>query len=258
MVLQLISMKRIFYIAILNLVLVFSCKTGSEDNRGYTPGRGTPGVEREYKFLAVNAFSQDLKVDYIPAYGGHFNISLNLRASTLSFIAKNTLRGEWAEALGMHLREELKNNGLYEAVYEGDYERYFICAGISGEVLIDADLDVAGRKAGEDLSDLFECGAKGRILYPEMDIVADNHLTQGSRDGVYYNYKDYSSISIIPLVGVDGIGDPFSVRPLKEYTNILDSPLTLHFVIPITGLDIDGNEKSLVLTGICSNEIVKE
>ena len=254
MVLQLISMKRIFYIAILNLVLVFSCKTGSEDNRGYTPGRGTPGVEREYKFLSIDAFKPELKVNYSSAYGAWFDISLDFRGSN----EKNMLKGEWAEEKGKHLREELKKYNLYRAVIEGDYERYFICAGISGAVLIYADSEVAGREAGEDLSDLFECFAKGRILYPEMDIVADNHLTQDSRDGVYYNYKDYSSISIIPLVGVDGIGDPFSVRPLKEYTNILDSPLTLHFVIPITGLDIDGNEKSLVLTGICSNEIVKE
>ena len=249
-------MKNQIIIAILSIVTVISCKTGGEEIINDYDGR-TKGIEREYKFLSIDSFKPELIVGYYSAYG-FFNLSLNCRGTSSAEIEKYTLKGEWAEEKGKHLREELKKYGLYEAVIEGDFERFFICAGVSGEVLIYADSDVAGRKAGEDLSDLFECFAKGRILYPEMEIVADNHLTQGSRDGVYYNYRDYSSISIIPLVGVDGIWSSFSVRPLKEYLYILDSPLTLHFVIPITGLDIDGNEKSVVLTGTCSNETAEQ
>lgn len=259
MTLQPINMMKRVYIAILVLVCALSCKTGGEEDNGhYINGRGRPGVEREYKFLSVDACKPELKVNYSSAYGGWFAISLDFRESYPSFFEKNMLKGEWAAEKGKHLREELKKYGLYEAVIEGDYEREFICAGVSGDVLIYADTDVAGRQAGEDLSDLFECVAKGRILYPEMDIVADDHLTQSAsdqaRDDAYYNYKDYYSLSIIPIVGVTGIWVPLSVRPLKEYNGILDSPLTLHFVIPITGLDIDGIEKSMVLSGVYSNE----
>ncbi|MBP5571510.1 MAG: hypothetical protein J6X39_02440 [Bacteroidales bacterium] len=246
-------MKQFLYITVLTSLLICSCGTNGTEDDDPMIGGGGVGVEREYKFLSVDALKPELKVTYYPFYGGGIDVELEFANK----ISQYVLEGELVKEKEHHLREQLKHFGLYRHPYEGDFVTYFIYAGISGEVKLFADEEINNRKAGEDLSDMFECFVGGRIKYPDMDVVADKHLLYAiehntSSDDVSYNYKDYYSDSIIPIVGVNGIFSIFNIRPSKDYSHLLDSSLTLHFAFPITGLDKEGNEKSMVLTGVCS------
>lgn len=247
-------MKKILCILLSEAFLFLSCETPREEKQ-IVRGQGT-GTEREYVFIAVDAFQSELEVSY-DAYQGCFNLSLVQTGRYDKYV----INEEWAVEKGKHLRAEMKKYRLYINPIEGDIESLFICAGVSGQVMIYADQEVGGRKAGENLADMFECLTKGRIKYPEMDIIADEHLTQAAEtrhepDYVYYNYQDYYSLPIIPIHGVEGVFSPFMVRPSAQYSSIFESPLTLHFVIPITGVATNNNEMSVVLTGTCSTGVV--
>lgn len=242
------------WITLFALILLVSCNPNESKNDDENSHR--PGREMAYKFIAVDALSPELQTTYYSGGGGVISLWMDLKASTFEFKQKNILTNDWAQAKEDHLRKEMKTIGLYEHPIEGDYERLFICAGVSGDVIIYADEIIGDLKAGEDLSDLFECAAKGRIKYPEMDIIEDQILLEAIKEEkypyyVWYNYNEYFSEKIIPLCGTDGYVNPLELR-VKQDPHFFDVPHTLHFVIPITGLDKEGNEKSMVLTGVCS------
>lgn len=241
-------MKRLIIPIILSLGLLASCKDRGA-NEDY-PISGKINSDRVYSFVSLDAFSPEL--DVISDNKG-FMLTLKLKVNK---IENYTFTEEWAEKNGLHLREQMKEYNLHYPALEGDTETLFVFAGLSGNVRIYAEEDYKGYKAGEDLSGLFECLARGRIKFPEMDIVADDHLLEAQRTHHeasfhWYNLKEYNSESIIPIMGVEGIYHGIlAVRPLNQIR--IDSPLTLHIEIPVLGLDKNQKEQSLLLTGVCT------
>ncbi len=204
-------------------------------------------METTYRILSIDAFKPELTV--FAAYNG-VTLMLSPKGSSSDFLKKHSIKEDMID----HLKDEFMHYNIHHYSYDGDNSVLYIFAGVSGPIQIYSDTDIDGREAGEDLSDLFECYSLGRIKYPEMDVIPDQHLldAQASHKApnvVAYDCNEYYSEGVLPIIG---LGEPpigaQTIQIKKQYSYLLESPFTFHVTIPITGLDKDGNEIGMVLT----------
>lgn len=140
-------------------------------------------------------------------------------------------------------------------------EHYYCCyAGVSGPLKIYADVDIAGHPAGEDISDLFVVSPGYEMLvsvkYPEMEPVHYFGYIENHR--IYSKFRvpinEYFAEGSSPLMSVSG-GCVLGV--IDGYESLMDEILSgtkaLHFELPVTGINSDGEEEFRVLTGTIDN-----
>ena len=137
--------------------------------------------------------------------------------------------------------------------------QYYCCmAGVSAPIKIYSDTDVDGYTAGQDLSDLFVVNPANpdqglaNVKYPEMTPVKVFGEIKDQR--VQYDtnvpIKEYFTVGTSPLMSISS-GCILSASEGHESLtqNLLDGSLTLHFELPIIGINSKGQEESCVLTG---------
>ena len=126
-------------------------------------------------------------------------------------------------------------------------------AGVSGPVKVYSDRLVAGREAGEDLSDLAGVYTKCRIKYPEMELMEDDTHGYTDPEGLWGPYKVYFSLGDYFFEGaVPAALSGFNVE--VTLSPEIDASVPLFFEIPVTGRGLDGEEKTVVFTGSCPGE----
>lgn len=248
-------MRRLVHLALLSMVMAVSCAQNADTEQSQDSNKHVSKDRLYCSFISVDAYDSIIDLDYSDAYGPHILLGLKINGKGPGYYEQYKIKDEDLDEKAKLLADELLSYNFSFDVGV-DTELYIICAGISGDVKVYADKDVAGRKAGEDLSDMLECFSMGRIKYPEMTVVPDSHLIEALNqkkgpDYTYYGYKEYNSIGTIPLFGIYADADRIAVSPSKQYSSIFDEPMTVHFVIPAIGLDKNGKEKSIEFRGSC-------
>ena len=134
--------------------------------------------------------------------------------------------------------------------YEIGIDTYLkvIYGGISGPARVYSNVEVDGRPAGEDISDLFEVSIRGMVRYPEMSLIISEHIKQHKGDVGYctLGFREFFTQGTVPF---SADYDTY-LYPKEGYSYLLDGSMTIHIEIPVKGIDTEGKEKSVVLTGI--------
>ena len=136
--------------------------------------------------------------------------------------------------------------------------QYYCCmAGVSAPIKIYSDTDVDGYTAGQDLSDLFVVNPANpdqglaNVKYPEMTPVKVFGEIKDQR--VQYDtnvpIKEYFTVGTSPLMSVS-FGCILST--VGGHENLLNGEITLHFELPVVGINSEGQEESKVITGTIS------
>lgn len=135
---------------------------------------------------------------------------------------------------------------------------YCCMAGVSEPIKIFADMDVEGYAAGQDLSELFVVKSANpdaglvNVKYPEMTPVKIFGEIKDRRVkfSTSIPIKEYFAVGTSPLMSISS-GCILSASEGHESLtqNLLDGSLTLHFELPIIGINSKGQEESCVLTG---------
>lgn len=135
---------------------------------------------------------------------------------------------------------------------------YCCMAGVSEPIKIFADMDVEGYAAGQDLSELFVVKSANpdaglvNVKYPEMTPVKIFGEIKDRRVkfSTSIPIKEYFAVGTSPLMSISS-GCILSASEGHESLtqNLLDGSLTLHFELPIIGINSKGQDESCVLTG---------
>lgn len=162
------------------------------------------------------------------------------------------------EEMERKIEDGIEHSGLSMFL---DLEHFYCClAGVSKHIRIYADEDIDSFSAGENISHLFvvspEYETLANVVYPEMTPVhmfgeiVDHRPRQLSKIPI----TEYFSVGTSPLMP---ISYGCSLDTVDGYENlqeqILDGLVTLHFEIPVIGVNSNGEEESRILTGTISN-----
>ena len=132
--------------------------------------------------------------------------------------------------------------------------QYYCCmAGVSAPIKIYSDTDVEGYTAGQDLSDLFVVNPANpdqglsNVKYPEMTPVKVFGERKDHRVQFYTSVpiKEYFAVGTSPLMSVSGC----ILSTVGGHENLLNGDVTLHFELPVIGINSKGQEEACVLTG---------
>lgn len=205
------------------------------------------------EFLPIDAFKAEIcfiEVSNQAKTNVGFNIGLQLKEIGNDFINKNRVADESVVVKEKRLADTLSfYNYKFDTGVDTHLEIFY--GGISGLVRVYTDEEVDGRRAGENISDLFLVYTRGVVSYPEMTLIVDKHITsnRGQRMAEFYEMAlcDFFSEGMVPF-GVDN-GNTY-LRTKEGYTYLFDGSRTIHFEIPVTGYVLGGQEKSIVLTGV--------
>lgn len=245
-------MRRII-ILIVSLLFIFSCGEQEDVNKG-TAER----PELKCLFLPVDAYASKLGF-----MRGINDIEIILTFKILPRYQddhENRLCFQEEEFIqkGQRLADTLvyyKYHYLFPAYTPKEtLSVKFMYGGVSGPVLISSDKELAGREAGTDLSDIITVSSKGQLQFPDMVLLQDSTHDKGSRPiEVVKSFQDCFPIGIVPMPipyqNNYRIGFPSEIN-----TEIKEKEATLFFEIPVTGLTLDGTEKTIVFTGSCGSE----
>ncbi len=207
-------------------------------------------------FLSIDAFEPELLLSEYRESASErcgISMSLDLKSDDPSFIEANRISSDYLSEKEKELADSLVLLGFPQRRKGNLFKILYAC--ISGKAKIYANQEVMGRKSGEDLSDLFHEESLGLMRYPDMTMSLDMNYyeTGGYLKITDDSYLDYFEIGTVPLWHNDWC----SVIIYPDLMNIdfyeslfsSNSSIVLHFEIPITGLDSNGEEKSIVLTG---------
>lgn len=233
-------MKKILFAITAAMVLISSCgKNTDAEKEPLVDGKiGPPHFE--CRFYGVDAYKRELKIQQ---YGSPGRVYWFFEpAGDYDFYQAHRLTGDWVGEKEVELADRLVKRG-YDGCYEVEEHitRPIMYAGVSGDIVIVSDQEVAGRKAGENLSDLFFIRSLGRLTYPDMEIIQDERQPENwapERFPVLAN--EYFSIGCIPFALDNAI--------VLESDLIEEIP-SLHIEIPVTGLTSTGEEKTVVFAG---------
>lgn len=239
-------MKKVFATLFAALCLL-SCKDTNIGPKNYSH------ADKVYcEFLSVDAYKEEIHFDGVSEQGKTISyiMGLSLKKYGNNFINQNRIVDESATGKEKKLAEALT---LFNFTYDTGVDTHLIMlyGGISGPVKVYADNEVNGRQAGEDISDLFVIYTKGVVHYPEMTLTVANQ-TSGDQEEAETEYSkmkfcDYFSDGNVPF-GVDN--ETTYLSAIEGYSYLIDGSVNVHFEIPITGIALDGQEKSKVLTGV--------
>lgn len=210
-------------------------------------------VDKLYcEFLSVDAYSTEIRFEEVS----------DQSRTNLSYIMGLQLKGHGNDFTNQYRIDDdsvaIKEQKLADSLsfylfrYDVGVDTYLkmIYGGISGPVRVYADKDVYGRSPGDNLADLFVIYTTGIVSYPEMSLLVDEHIQsnrgKGQADFYEIGFGDYFSEGAVPFCVDCGT----YLHAKEGYSHLIDGSVTVHFEIPITGIDLNGREKSVVLTGV--------
>jgi len=167
--------------------------------------------------------------------------------------SKHKLRGETIEAKEKELADTLRALGYFSHFMlepDTDIILRMMYGGVSDQPQIYSSIEFAGIPAGNNLSDCFELISTGEIKYPEMVFIDKGNRKRGSmlNEDIYrfFSFDDFffPGRVLFPLDVFCDIG----IFIKDEYTKYLIEPITFILEIPVTGLDSNGEETTVVFT----------
>ena len=198
------------------------------------------------KFIAVNGFNPDMQ-----AYDYRGNKSIILR-----FHGSSKFEQFFFDEVVVSQKECDLSDSLIDRFYSFDPvdpNLRLMYAGVSDRARVYSDKEVAGRAAGENLSDLFAVDSYGHIKYPEMEYVAvDSAMPipgMGDSDYIRMTFEEYFSIGMVPSALEYGF------IYLVIITDEIDETASLFFEIPVTGKLKNGEEKTIVFKAECPGKL---
>ena len=237
------NMKK-FLVLSMVLLSVLSCskeKTGkNEDNNRY---------DKLYcEFMSIDAYETEIELTEIYNQLGTVGYIMRpqLKGYSDGFLKKHRVSDEENARKEKNLADTLSRYGFRYEVGTDTYLKV-IYGGISGPARVYADVVVDGRPAGDDISDLFEVAIRGMVRYPEMNLIINEHIKQHKGDVGYCNigFREFFTQGTVPF---SADYDTY-LYPKEGYTYLIDGSTAIHIEIPVTGIDAEGQEKSVVLTG---------
>ena len=251
-----------FSLFLLSICLVASCvKNGIDvsDDTMAQNNKGSTGEGFSYRPVIVispiDAFPTTLSFRVFKNYT-HYGKVLKSRYQEITWEVKNPKMGFNSNVLDEKMASYLEDIFSISGMVLFEPHWFYCCyAGVSGPIKIYADTDIDGYQAGEDLSDLFAVSPAYEQLvgttYPEMKTL---HFFAERDQYVEVPVKEYFAVGTAPLISIS-YGCVLHTIDGFEYLmeDILDGKLILHFELPITGINSDGEEESRVLTGTIDN-----
>ena len=239
-------MKRIL---VLSMVLLSILSCGKEKM-----GDGGENYRHDDKlyceFMSIDAYETEIELTDISNQAGTFGyiMRLELKDSGDRFLKKHRVSDEVNAQKEIDLANTLTS---YHFRYDTGIDTYLkvMYGGVSGSLRVYADDVVDGRPVGEDIADLFVVQTRGKVSFPDMNLIIDEHQNSNSNKGQadYYemSFREYFTEGIIPF----GVDYDTYLCAKEGYSYLWDDSITIHIEIPVTGIDAEGQEKSVVLTG---------
>lgn len=236
-------MKRILVFSMV-LLSILSCgkdETGrNEDKNRY---------DKLYcEFMSIDAYETEIEFTDISNQAGTVGYIMRpqLKGYSDGFLKKHRVSDEETVRKEKNLADTLSRYGFR---YDVGIDTYLnvIYGGISGPARVYTNVEVDGRPAGEDISDLFEVSIRGMVRYPEMSLIISEHIKQHKGDVGYYSlgFREFFTQGTVPF---SADYDTY-LYPKEGYSYLFDGSTAIHIEIPVTGIDAEGQEKSVVLTG---------
>jgi hypothetical protein len=226
-------MKHKFLLFILLFAFTACEKTVAEnDNK--------PSRQLYCEFYPIDCF----KITFYKSYDW-FVIKLN--TSSPYYLADYRFNDESIKEKEETLGKSMTDWKYHLMRWDGKPEVYYrmIYGGVSGKVKVYSSVGFAEKSAGENLADCFTIMSEGMITYPEMTLVNDKRRPKGTMLESYaipYAFYDYF-INNLVLCGID---DEIRMFPIDGLSASEFPPLTIE--IPVTGLDSNGEETTVVFT----------
>ena len=201
------------------------------------------------KFLPLDIYPTTLKSEYSKADN---TIGIGLQFSVTDpaiifntkkmFVQDAVLQKE--EKLAKDMTAKAYNHRYILGTYAYD-PASMMYAGVSGKTRVYSDKVVLGREPGENLNDLCVVLTLGRVRYPEMELIADGARDKQAPSWVCLPFGVYFSEGMVPgaLTGNGVIVKLPGDAVLEE--------MTFFFEIPVTGMTLSGEEKSVVFKAQC-------
>lgn len=241
------NMKRFL---VLSIILLFILSCGKEDT-GKTIIMG-PSYDKLFcEFISIDAYETDIELTRIYNQLGTTGYIMRpqLKGNSDGFFKKYRVGDEDNAQKEKDLADTLSHYGFRYEVGRDTYLKV-VYGGISGPAIVYADVEVDGRPAGEDISDLFEIAIRGiMVRYPEMSLIVNEYIKE------YKHLKEpYITIGFQVFFTQGTV--PFSadydtyLYTKEGYSYLWDDSITIHIEIPVTGIDSNGDEKTVLLTGV--------
>lgn len=236
-------MKRILVFSMV-LLSILSC--GKEETE--KGGENYRHDDKLYcEFMSIDAYETEIELTDISNQAGTVGYIMRpqLKGYSDGFLKKHRVSDEENAQKEKDLADTLS---LYGFQYNTGCDTYLkvVYGGISGLARVYADIEVDGRPAGEDISDLFEVSIRGMVRYPEMSLIIDGHQKQHV-DKEYHTigFQEFFIQGTVPF----SVDDDTYLNTKDGYSYLWDDSITIHIEIPVTGIDAEGKEKSVILTG---------
>ena len=238
-------MKRFFVLSMV-LLSIISCgkeeTEKNEDNYRY---------DKLYcEFMSIDAYETEIELTEIYNQLGTVGYIMRpqLKGNSDGFFNKHRVSDEENAQKEKNLADTLSH---YRFRYDTGVDTYLkvVYGGISGPARVYADVEVDGRPAGEDISDLFEVAIRMMVRYPEMSLIVNENIKQYKHLKEPYitiGFSDFFTQGTVPFSA-----DYDTYLYTKEnYSYLWDDSITIHIEIPVTGIDSNGEEKTVLLTGV--------
>lgn len=241
------NMKRFL---VLSIILLFILSCGKEDT-GKTI-MGGPSYDKLFcEFMSIDAYETDIELTRIYNQFGTkgYIMGPKLKSYTENFLKKHRVSDESIAQKEKDLADTLSHYG-FRYNFGVDTHLQVVYGGISGPAKVYADVEVDGRPAGEDISDLFEIAIRGiMVRYPEMSLIVNEYIKEYKHLKEPYitiGFQDFFTQGTVPFSA-----DYDTYLYTKEgYSYLWDDSITIHIEIPVTGIDSNGDEKTVLLTGV--------
>ena len=238
-------MKRFFVFAF--LMVLAACNNEDINTNNNTP-------QRQYsicEFYPIDIFKPTVMVTGSVKVK-HYVLSFDsIGGNSSDFFANKRINDEELNEKGRILADTL-DSWHYEYLrwdysFDSYSDTYFrmMYGGISGKAKVYSSQVFADIPAGEDLSDCFEIASIGRIKYPEMTLINDGKRNKDSRFNEYYQSYSFQEYFTEGLV-LNGIDEVISISLSDQYYKFLTNNISFTIVIPVTGLNSNGDETSEV------------
>ena len=225
-------------LAILSLI---ACENKVEDDRD----KKTPSRQLYCEFYPVDCFKTKLALVGISPAG--YALSLEMINSSSDFLSTCRFNDESIKEKEKTLAKEMTDWSYHLFRWDGKPEVHYkmIYGGVSDQVRIFSSEEFAGKTSGENLEELFMVWSEGMVKYPEMTIVPDIQRPMGVQIELYnllYSLDEYF-INGMVLCGID---EKFYIKPRYDLSVSEYPSFTIE--IPVTGLDSNGEETTVVFT----------
>jgi len=236
-------MKRFL---VLSIILLFILSCGKEDT-GKTI-MGGPSYDKLFcEFMSIDAYETDIELTRIYNQFGTkgYIIGPKLKSYTENFLKKHRVSDESIAQKENDLADTLSHYGFRYNVGV-DTHLKVVYGGISGPARVYADVVVDGRPAGEDISDLFVVAIRMMVRYPEMSLIMNERIKHNGNGYYGIGFSDFFTQGTVPF---SAQYDTY-LYPKEGYSYLWNDSISIHIEIPVTGIDSNGDEKTVLLTGV--------